>query len=1768
MESGTEYAQTWLEQIGGEHGGGKSFTEAVSTVATSDEKRKERIEGFVQGLIGGTGLSAGSLLSAKQRSVNPTPNEKPSVQPQATEEVRPGAGQPDVPKNPQAENVQEQKAQEPVLRQEQPNVEEVKPVEAVKAPIFTTHKGEKVSGKKLSDALNKVADDWAESAKKVREEDAYASHVSEKEKDEVLSKDLNRAEEIRRGENINNLTIQQRINTELTGEEVPILPKKKATEPPQVSTPEKKVEGKAVVPNKEVKASKAEAIKEVAPKFKLKEMEAGMLHNLKDKTIDRRDYFNRRGYSDSFTEPDGLKGQMFKKLVDAGYFEEIVTDEERQQHPDTDYILTDKGKEFIEAVDARYQTRKQVKSGQDMFPETANIPEFNPNKPVKEDAPKTKPTKSPDVPAAPKAVAERPVEQPKQESESKPEDDVVAKIEKLSENESQGYNIVNLRKLKEAMLEDPKRGALAMELRDKMGKMWGMEKDFEKAPLGSTSQFFYSDANSVSEFLEQQIKGEQVSIESDKKYLDGLNPKKKSDQNSIKFTEDKIKSAEKRIAEYESEIAKEKGTTVKTKESDLPIVEEKKPVTETKPAVKETKSKGSEKVSKAKEQLKERIQKVKQKHSDLYDENLGAIYDPKQRAKKHYEFHRELVGLAKDAIALGVANVQEFADTIGRKIDDFLTRAFEDAQREIKGEPVAIKSQRFFETTQDTSEQKENLSKSIETEKQDRSDYVKRRLKEPRDNPAFKKAADDKGQYNVQSMDLANKESDRLITDLQTEFGEKTGLREAFSALKEDQVPPLMEGPMASKLMLKMQALGMNKEAVQVLDWLQEGGRDAGRRLASLRADASPESTVSRLFAGLEKSKQEAMSKEFKDGKTYDATVTELRQKLDDLERKYKELQEKGTVDDKSILPDPEVIPEKKSKDIIQRAKTLRKEGLADLNKFFKKQRGQANMGMAVDPDLFKALGKILQSYIIEFEGNVMAAFDKFKTDVTAEHGDKIKSSDLESMKTELLEASEETIAEFKEKKQLQVIEKVLEPEGKKETPAERKKRKETARKILDDYNNNSTTEEIADNFKDVAGFETVTPEQRKKIVEMTNNYSQLSAEGKNELAYKEWYDLMMYLEDLGVQNRSLHDTIMDLWYTGVLSGLTTIGRSIKGSLLSTSNFTATRLLANPKVAPLAIAQMVKGLKGATSTYAHIMKTGKTTVNIQDFTPRLPRLTDRLWDKQFGDLKTGQKFLKAAYALPTFMYRNIIAFDQIIKDSVAEGNIAVFEFNKTSSERKLSERLSETQKKLQNERNKEVQAMVDDEIAVMKKAGEEVPKGYKDRRFREIKNELRNAEVVKRAVEEASRASLVSHPIGTLGHFYSYWERMMEMNDSDPNITKAGKYALRSIFPFMRIGFNYVNAGLDYTPVGFARALKNSVWTKDGVRPVDNFEKREYFARASVGLAVATTLFNSLFDWDDEEGLKLQDKKDRWIEIYGPLTGKWWEYDDVAKDARPWSIRVKNPTTGEWSGVYSYADNPMGFMLAPLGVMHDQLMFGDFKDKVQKKELKDEIKDVSYILGASIHGTFRYAMDQSFNQGMNTIGNLMAPESPEKFGQEVQNLALRPTQGFYPSVYRQMYDQYRALSDTPEKQDYHWYDKPAKLAPLVDNIVKYDKYDVFGYPIVRDFNVPLVPDIILKMAKDNLDYREDLKEWKLLHKYEQVTIGGSYLPPQSFEGKELTDEQKDEFVRTAGMEMRRLVNSHWESLNNMTPEKLQGRLTKYKGTALNKAEREVLKKKP
>lgn len=1068
---------------------------------------------------------------------------------------------------------------------------------------------------------------------------------------------------------------------------------------------------------------------------------------------------------------------------------------------------------------------------------------------------------------------------------------------------------------------------------------------------------------------------------------------------------------------------------------------------------------------------------------------------------------------------------------------------------------------------------KEELEKDVEKKnkegksKKKKGKYIQRMLADERRVPEFKELLKDQEEYTEHDLGLAESRSVKFIKDFQNKFGEKEGLLEVAKILKANKksegFPEIMIGPISSKLETMMEKLGMREEALSIVKFKQEEARKAGRLLVGIREDASPDEVISILRDNIRTEKLEKINEEYKDGKTYNQALKEMQTRIDELEAAYKKLEETGKIDE-SFLPDPDIsTATTKSKELKARAKKLRKKGSENLSAYFKSQRGGLSMGLKVDDKLITALGQILQSYVLEFQGNVLAAFDKFKTDV-AKNYKELSKEDIDNIKTDLLAQSKEVIDEFKNKKKQQIINEILKPD-KKETKAQRDARKEASENILSDLNEGKSIEEVSDNLSEIAKFDKIDPQVLDDILLLAVEYGDLLNDGKLELASTKFDELMDKLYALGLESRSFNEVIMDLWYTAVLSGLTTVRRSLFGSGITSAVFMGFRFLMTPSMAPIMWTQMVKGSKGLFQNYAHVLQTGKSNVQITDFKIKRGSYTAMLWRTKFKDLSALNGAVKGAWAIPTFVFRNIVAWDQVLKNATSEANYALYEFENTSKDKTKKQRIKETEDKLRNDKDEEIQNIVQAEIADRKAKGEKIELGYKFRRFTEIKNEFRDSEIIKKSMEDAAEAAMVGAPKGTLGRIYKGVISKIEIKPEDTLKIKAGKTMFKFTFPFFRIGFNWINAGLDFTPVGFSRGLSDQVWTKDGMIDRTSFQKRELIAKATTGFLLTSSIMLSMFDWDEEEGIKLKDEKDMWIKVYGPLTGDYKNLQDISLDAIPWSIQIKNIFTGEWTEPLKYQDNPIGFALAPIGVMHDEMYFNQFR---KDKDDPIEERKLMFLLNGIGMGTFTYAMDKSFNQGINNLFKVVTADSVEDMGRSLKSLVLNPVEGFYPGIYNQLYAQYRAMSGTPEKQYREWYERLPSKVPLVDGIIKNDRVDVFGYPFIKDFDFPFFPDFILKTATENLDYRENIKSWNLLHKYDNVVLGRFKPPKRDKYKNKLTNQQMDEYMVLAGKRMRKYVEDNYSNLNKKDRKKLQEKLWEYKRKSAQHAKRKISNKNP
>lgn len=121
------------------------------------------------------------------------------------------------------------------------------------------------------------------------------------------------------------------------------------------------------------------------------------------------------------------------------------------------------------------------------------------------------------------------------------EEEAKAYVEKLSEYESQGYNLTRLRAAREKMLSNLKKAALALDIMNFSNSLWPSILD--KTPLAQLMHHFYNDVSSVEEWAEAQIRCCSMTIESNTDYINSIKGKKKltaADKKTITFWENSI----------------------------------------------------------------------------------------------------------------------------------------------------------------------------------------------------------------------------------------------------------------------------------------------------------------------------------------------------------------------------------------------------------------------------------------------------------------------------------------------------------------------------------------------------------------------------------------------------------------------------------------------------------------------------------------------------------------------------------------------------------------------------------------------------------------------------------------------------------------------------------------------------------------------------------------------------------------------------------------------------------------------------------------------------------------------------------------------------------------------------------------------------------------------------------------------------------------------------------------------------------------------------
>lgn len=541
--------------------------------------------------------------------------------------------------------------------------------------------------------------------------------------------------------------------------------------------------GAKITPNKEVKANQKLASQEIAKVRGVKESDGEALF---------AQFKNKRVYSpevdenlselpvDTFVEdvPPILKG-VFNRLEEQGFIEQY----------DDRYYLTDKGKEFNDAVQARLSTRKAVKSGTDMFPADAGLSADEVDKITLKANEQTKETKASkdQRPNTVRASVEGKREEvtPKQSNNKKPiKGDIlfdnkknksvtVTKVSKPSrgsalENEpyiidvryEDGTKAMNMPVgdrftdiVDKEVISDPSVSKTKLQTGTVSPNRYFHGTDTEgKIKTGDWTEseggtWFSSEKAGTIPYgnivVEVDLSNAELKDLSDKTkqeaVIDYLIRNKQaqsiSEAKDIITKEATWRKAYKGLAK-EIELQGFDGAKFKgelTKGNDIWLLEGNED--------KITKIADKTNLQTAKEKLKEAKAKL-----DRLNAGLGIASDPKEKAKAFYDYHVALVEVAKEYISEGITTVQDFAKEIGEKV----TKVVQDAWDEANGGDA--KSVEDFEDSSNQNEPTEDELQLLGITKKEA-----RRIREEQGEEQY--------EYDVKSRSELIAQADRMLAE-------------------------------------------------------------------------------------------------------------------------------------------------------------------------------------------------------------------------------------------------------------------------------------------------------------------------------------------------------------------------------------------------------------------------------------------------------------------------------------------------------------------------------------------------------------------------------------------------------------------------------------------------------------------------------------------------------------------------------------------------------------------------------------------------------------------------------------------------------------------------------------------------------------------------------------------------------------------------------------------------------------------------------------------
>lgn len=650
-----------------------------------------------------------------------------------------------------------------------------------------------------------------------------------------------------------------------------------------------------------------------------------------------------------------------------------------------------------------------------------------------------------------------------------------------------------------------------------------------------------------------------------------------------------------------------------------------------------------------------------------------------------------------------------------------------------------------------------------------------------------------------------------------------------------------------------------------------------------------------------------------------------------------------------------------------------------------------------------------------------------------------------------------------------------------------------------------------------------------------------IQTEPSQEKRNRKMQEFVDYTETLDYSTaRNLISWGTSLFYTNMLSGLTTFARNIKGLAMTVPTEVGLEYIKTVVKSPKRFArlniEMLKALNrgvGLGSTlFGDIVRDG---FNNMTYDPSKARQNSSDKLGEFINKGSWLNPAKAIFFIPVKMVRALAATDALVTTTVKEYKLLIDAYNKVLNDGNPLDPMQPFWDRVYEKYNGKGFDLATATAQARRENPAATARDIK-KRVAEIRDSYRDENDIKAAVYFGQKATLNNEPEGLGGVIY----------EGISFFTKAILGA-KTQLPIIRIPTNAMNMWLDWNPIwGVKRAIFGRGATigltmkmhpdlahkieKYRVEPTPEMRITSLL-KAGISFAIYGQLLNMVRgEEDDEELLQITaNGYDDYKKNASLASGDWQEF----------SYRIKN-IDGGYGRWVSYKDSPLGMLMASVGYISDGRKYQD----MQKK-------DMIPLMWYGFYHSIAFVKEQNYIQSVIDLAGVFDKSSSggDKLDRFMVGQTTKMTKGLvYANFYQQLYKNLKVVNNEPEKElrtakesfTGAVLDNIVNNVPYLEDEIENTKMDALGFPVVGKFSIPFTPDHVARMVSDYDGFKK--KEWLLVFD-KKATV--RFAEPRLYDGEPIPDVKKKEIKRYVAKQMGKYIRSNYADLKDLNEEEFQ-----------------------